>query len=164
MVGLSVTPCFRTVITPCWSHIAGSQPPCPALVMALHLARQLRLQISILGHALWQAPSWPLGVAHLHFHDVGAECLHRSIHSVPSIPGACYTDPAQDLNWLEVTSVTKYQVTNRKRAPTNGFRENEQKTVLPTQNKVSPSQEKSALPDMSSCLCCTELSRALKRC
>ena len=70
-------------------------------------------------------------------------------------PLRCSAELCADLNWLESLLVTKYQVTNRKRVPTNEFRENEQKTVLPTQNKVSPSQNKSALPDMSSCLCFT---------
>ena len=70
-------------------------------------------------------------------------------------PLRCSAELCADLNWLESLLVTKYQVTNRKRVPTNEFRENEQKTVLPTQNKVSPSQKKSALPDMSSCVCFT---------
>ena len=70
-------------------------------------------------------------------------------------PLRCSAELCADLNWLESLLVTKYQVTNRKRVPTNEFRENEQKTLLPTQNKVSPSQKKSALPDMSSCLCFT---------
>ena len=70
-------------------------------------------------------------------------------------PLRCSAELCADLNWLESLLVTKYQVTNRKRVPTNEFRENEQKTVLPTQNKISPSQNKSALPDMSSCLCFT---------
>ena len=70
-------------------------------------------------------------------------------------PLRCSAELCADLNWLESLLVTKYQVTNRKRVPTNEFRENEQKTVLPTQNKVSQSQKKSALPDMSSCLCFT---------
>ena len=70
-------------------------------------------------------------------------------------PLRCSAELCADLNWLESLLVTKYQVTNRKRVPTNEFRENDQKTVLPTQNKVSPSQRKSALPDMSSCLCFT---------
>ena len=69
----------------------------PALVMALHFARQLSLQISILGHGARPVASAivaTLGVARLHLHDVGAERLHRSIRSLPSIPGTACTDPA----------------------------------------------------------------------
>ena len=69
----------------------------PALVMALHVARQLSLQISILGHGARPVASAivaTLGVARLHLHDVGAERLHRSIRSLPSIPGTACTDPA----------------------------------------------------------------------
>ena len=65
-------------------------------------------------------------------------------------PLRCSAELRAALNWLESLLVTRYRVTNKKRVPINEFRENEQKTALPTQNKV-----KSALPDMSSCLCFT---------
>ena len=72
----------------------------------------------------------------------------------PSQIEICTSDMS-DLNWLESLLVTKYQVTNRKRVPTNEFRENEQKNGSSHSKHGLTKREKSALPDMSLCLCFT---------